>query len=94
MRMRATLILSLIVGRKVSIARGATPLGSICSRLVNGIGNVQIAAMVARIDGPLDPEYEKFRKSARRAALRAAKVLDNMSPDAGAKQMLKDLPMP
>jgi hypothetical protein len=44
--------------------------------------------------GPLDPEYEKFRKSALRAAIRAAKVLDNMSPDASAKQTLKDSLMP
>jgi hypothetical protein len=44
--------------------------------------------------GRLDQDYEKFRKSARRAALRAAKVLDNMSPNVDAKQILKDLPMP
>jgi hypothetical protein len=35
--------------------------------------------------GPLDPDYEKWRKAARRAASRAADVLDNMSPDASAK---------
>ncbi len=42
--------------------------------------------------GSLDPNYEKARKSAMRAALRAAKVLDNMSPDG--TTTLDKIPMP
>jgi hypothetical protein len=53
---------------------------------------LEVSKMMAA--GALDPEYEKFRKRAKRAALRAAKVLDEMSPNAGAKRTLKDLPMP
>ena len=42
--------------------------------------------------GALDPNYENARKSAMRAALRAAKVLDNMSPDG--TTTLDKIPMP
>ena len=44
--------------------------------------------------GPLDTKYEKHRKSAMRAAIRAAKTLDGMSPNEGAKQVLKDVQSP
>ena len=44
--------------------------------------------------GALDPSYEKARKAAMLAALRAAKSLDNMSPNADDKKTLKKIPMP
>jgi hypothetical protein len=44
--------------------------------------------------GRLHEDYEKSRKAAMRAALRAAKVLDQMSPDEDAPEALRDLQTP
>ncbi len=53
---------------------------------------LEVAKMLK--EGALNHDYDKFRRAAMRAALRAAKTLDKMSPDADAKETLKGLEIP